>query len=102
MNRPSGSRNRGHNPLDRPVYRTTGFAPVPHQHDVVLGVDPDDVSAIADGGEARSRPARPLLLLRVQPPQIAVVRAVRRGRRCLLDPLLRDQSLALPITLVED
>src|SRR5689334_17265620 len=70
--RSSVSLDRCDYPPDHFVYWLTGFVPVPHQHNVVRGVDPDDISAIADGGEAGCRPARPLLLLRVQPPQIAV------------------------------
>ena len=48
--------------LDHAVHRLARIEPVPHQHNVVIGIDPDDVTSIADGGEARRRTARPVLL----------------------------------------
>src|SRR5438094_730438 len=62
-------RNRRHNPLDHPVQRRLArLMPVPNQHNVMLRIDPDNIPAIAHGSETRRRPARPLLLLRIQPP----------------------------------
>src|SRR3954453_18301072 len=82
--------------LDHPVHLAR-FMPVPYQLNVMLWIDPDDVSAVTDCGKARSRAARPLLPPRVQPPQISVVWSVERGCRGFRDPLLRDQLPALPL-----
>src|SRR5271166_2353768 len=82
-----GTRRRD-DPLDHSVHRAA-LMPVPHEHDVVIGIDPDDVRSVADGREAGLRPARPLLLLRVEPPEIAVIRPVRAGRGGVVKPFRR-------------
>jgi hypothetical protein len=60
--------DRGNNPFDHSVHRLSRAGPVPNQHNVVVRIDPDNVSPIPYRGEARGWPARPLLLLGVQPP----------------------------------
>src|SRR5215470_4378855 len=68
--------DRGDNPLNHAVERLAGLVPVPNQNNLVLGVDPNDISAVADGGEARRGTARPVLSFRVEPPEISIIRPV--------------------------
>src|SRR5690348_10181555 len=67
----------------------------------MIGVDPNEVAAIAQGGEARCRSARPLFALRVQPPQVAVVWSVRTRRHGVAEPLSRHDLRAVPVAAVE-
>src|SRR5258708_2706175 len=83
----SGAADRRDDPLDHAVHRLA-LMPMPHEHDVVVRVDPDGVGAVANRRETGGRPAGPLLLARVQPPQVAVVRAVRTRLDRVLQPLL--------------
>src|SRR2546423_5623244 len=59
-------------------------APSPDDHQVVRGIDVNDVAALAPRFVGRRRRSRILLALGVQPPQEAIVRAMRaRGGRHL-------------------
>ena len=66
------------------------------------GIDPDGVRPVPERREARRRPARPLLLLRVQPPQVAVVRPVLARRDGFLQPFCGHDLPVAPLALVQD
>jgi hypothetical protein len=42
----------GDDPLDHAVDRLAGFVPAPHEDDVMFGIYPDNISAVANGSEA--------------------------------------------------
>ncbi len=76
--------------------------PAPDDDEVVFRVDPDDVGAVADGGEAGFWGIGPLLALGVEPPKVAVVGAVSAGLRGIFEPSLGDQLAVVPATVVQD
>src|SRR5580704_558266 len=94
--------HRRRDPLHHAIHRAATLMPVPHEHDVVLGIDPNDVPSVADGSEARRRTAGPLLLFRVQPPQVAVVRTMLAGSDGFIQPFRGNDLLAAPLSMVED
>src|ERR1700694_1445969 len=53
---------RGSYPLHHAVHGAAALVPVPYEHDIVPGIDPDDVPTVADGREAGRWAAGPLLL----------------------------------------
>src|SRR5690349_22956379 len=75
--------------------------PVPDENDVVLGIDPNRIRAVADCRKTRRRRARPLFLFGVEPPEIAVVWTVLTRRNGVAEPLIRDELLVAPLASIE-
>src|ERR1700687_3614501 len=92
---------RGHDSLYYAVH-CRRLIPVPDEDNIVVRVDPDDIRAIADGGEAGGWAAGPLFLLSVQPPEIAIIRTVLARCNRVLEPLLGNYLATVPSAMVED
>src|ERR1700720_200080 len=71
--------DRGKNSLEELI--AVALMPAPHDYEVVVRIYPNRVRSVAYRREARSRRRWPLLLLRIQPPEKAVVRSERARRR---------------------
>src|SRR5205085_8081900 len=76
--------------------------PMPDEDDVVIGIDPDRIRPIAERREARRRRARPLSLLGVEPPEVAVIRTMLARRDGVAKPLLGHELAAAPLSSVEN
>src|SRR4029079_13999258 len=97
----TSANDRLHDPLYHPVHRLV-LIPVPHEHDVVFRIDPDDVRTVPECAETRRGSARPLFLLRVQPPEVAVVGTMCARDDGVLEPLLGNELKTLPLAVVQN
>src|SRR5437016_4789705 len=75
--------------------------PMPDEDDIVIGINPDRIRPIAERREARRRRARPLSLLGVEPPEIAVIRTMLARRDGVAEPLLGYVLTVAPLSFVE-
>src|SRR5262249_31585626 len=72
--------------------------PAPYDYEIVFGINPDRVGPVADRRKAARRRRRPLLFLRVEPPEKPIIRSETRWCRGRFDPLLRNDLPAAPLT----